>query len=48
VSETSETLPARSDALVVFGFTGDLPKKIVAAVYAMIKGGALLARARRE
>jgi glucose-6-phosphate 1-dehydrogenase len=42
VSETSQGLAPRSDALVVFGFTGDLAnKKIVPALYAMVKDGEL-------
>ena len=39
---TAPAAPPRSDALVVFGFTGDLAnKKIVPALYAMVKKGTL-------
>ena len=39
---TAPAAPQRSDALVVFGFTGDLAnKKIVPALYAMVKKGTL-------
>ncbi len=39
---TSAAAPARSDALVVFGFTGDLAnKKILPALYGMVKRGGL-------
>ncbi|MBB5214214.1 glucose-6-phosphate dehydrogenase [Parapusillimonas granuli] len=38
----TEATPARSDALVLFGMTGDLAhKKIFPALYAMARGGAL-------
>ena len=39
---TAEATPARSDALVVFGFTGDLAnKKILPTLYGMVKRGEL-------
>ncbi len=41
-AEKPDATPPRSDALVVFGFTGDLAKKkIFPALYAMVKSGVL-------
>lgn len=41
-ADPGESETPRSDALLVFGFTGDLAaKKIVPALYAMVKSGAL-------